>query len=59
MSQNKNQINSFTLFYRHFDFLSDPGVADEILENEHKSCFLFSFMVDFTRISENFAVFEE
>ena len=40
MSQNKNQINSFTLFYRHFDFLSDPGVADEILEKVAYSGYL-------------------
>ena len=31
------QITNYTLFYRQFDFPSEPGVAKEILENEPKS----------------------
>ena len=27
-----------TVFYRQFDFPSRPGVANEILQNEPKSC---------------------
>ena len=28
----------YTFFYRQLDFSSEPGVANEILENEPKSC---------------------
>ena len=28
----------YTFFYRQLDFPSEPGVANEILENEPKSC---------------------
>ena len=28
----------YTFFYRQIDFSSEPGVANEILENEPKSC---------------------
>ena len=31
-----------TFFYRQLDFLSEPGVANEILENEPKSCLAVS-----------------
>ena len=35
----KMHINKVTHFvYRHLDFSSEPGVANEILENEPKSC---------------------
>ena len=32
------QKNVLHIFYRQHDFLSEPGVANEILENESKSC---------------------
>ena len=28
----------YTFFYKQLDFPSEPGVANEILENEAKSC---------------------
>ena len=39
-------------FYRQLDFSSEPGVANEILENEAKSClkWLLSFTVVFYTI---------
>ena len=37
------------IFYRQLDFWSEPGVANEILEDEPKSCLIvaFSFIADF------------
>ena len=32
-------ITCYTFFNRQLDFSSEPGVANEILENEPKSCF--------------------
>ena len=34
-----NQVHAF-LFYRQLEFSSEPGVANEILENEPKSCLM-------------------
>ena len=34
---NENAVR-IPFFYRQLDFSSEPGVANEILENEHKSC---------------------
>ena len=39
-SQNASHLTqlSYIFFYRQLDFSSEPGVANEILENEPKSC---------------------
>ena len=33
-------FSGVNFFYRHLDFSSEPGVANEILENEPKSCLI-------------------
>ena len=38
----------YTFFYMQLNFQSEPGVANEILENEPKSCLAAAFFtVDF------------
>ena len=41
------------------DFSSDPGVADKILENEHKSCLVLGCIVDFCTSYRKSAVLKE
>ena len=42
---------AYTFFYRKLDFSSEPGVANEILENEPKSCLTVAcFRLDFCTI---------
>ena len=41
----------YIFFYRKLDFPSEPGVANEILENEAKSCLVLKLI--FTLFSEN------
>ena len=46
-----SDLSGYTFFYRQLDFPSEPGVANEILENEAKSCLatpeVVSFIVNF------------
>ena len=50
----------YTFFYRQLDFPSEPGVANEILENEPKSCLtLPGFIVDIYTIMQKSSVLKE
>ena len=44
----------YIIFYRQLDFSSEPEVANEILENEPKSCLIVAQCYNsiFTRFSE-------
>ena len=46
---------SYTFSYRQLDFPSEPGVANEILENEPKVylAVAYSFIIDFTRFCKS------
>ena len=39
-SSERTETREIHIFYRQLDFSSEPGVANEILENEPKSCLM-------------------
>ena len=38
LRQRSDESDGYTFFYKLLNFSSEPGVANEILENEAKSC---------------------